>query len=589
MLSDDERRRFHWAIQQLKKSGEFSKLAVIHAQAALSGGAHSGPAFLGWHREFMKRAEFAIRQLDPELAIPYWDSTMDSVLPRPADSVMWTDELMGATDSNGFVSTGDFANFVTFENHPHVTRSVGTKGSPFTEDDINYVLSQYKIENILAYTAPQQGCPYKANFYAPEYTHGNVHIFVGGDMYDPYTSGNDPIFYIHHTFLDFMWEMFRQQRQSRYERENVYPPDIQVCSSAQHFASAPMRPFDSLRNVDGLSNRYTDNLYEYAPRPSCQDGPNCGSKYLFCDRSHGSMRCASKARVGGRCDGFVNGEDVCYNSICISGYCAALTPFVATTQPVFRYPPAQIQIVPIQSNCFNEHECCAFWASQGECRNNAVYMSEWCKVSCNKCIPTFNPHEECSDHHKNCVMWSRKGECTRNPLWMSENCRKSCAKCDRTRHQTCSSWHFTTLKPQVQLQISVAQNRGSLLDFCATDGCYNEDICCPLWGLQGQCSTNATSMACMCRVTCGLCIPDDYNYGTCTNYHRNCQMWASKGECQKNPWMLENCRHSCRSCFLPWELRQKCRINVGVFPGPSALFLVKHRGASDQQNSFDYI
>lgn len=55
MLTDQERKRFHSALIQLKRSGEYDKLALIHGRAAVSGGAHSGPAFLPWHREFVKR------------------------------------------------------------------------------------------------------------------------------------------------------------------------------------------------------------------------------------------------------------------------------------------------------------------------------------------------------------------------------------------------------------------------------------------------------------------------------------------------------------------------------------------------------
>lgn len=55
MLTDQERKRFHNALIQLKRSGEFDKLALIHGRSAVSGGAHSGPAFLPWHREFIKR------------------------------------------------------------------------------------------------------------------------------------------------------------------------------------------------------------------------------------------------------------------------------------------------------------------------------------------------------------------------------------------------------------------------------------------------------------------------------------------------------------------------------------------------------
>lgn len=65
-----------------------------------------------------------------------------------------------------------------------------------------------------------------------------------------------------------------------------------------------MEPFQ-LKNVDGLSNEYTDNMYEYAPRPTC---PSCGnSKYLFCMKSSGN--CASKIKIGGNCQGL----DECKN------------------------------------------------------------------------------------------------------------------------------------------------------------------------------------------------------------------------------------------------------------------------------------
>lgn len=57
--------------------------------------------------------EIELRRLDPDLAIPYWDSTMDQNLPASRDSIMWDDDFMGRTDENGTVITGPGAHWIT--------------------------------------------------------------------------------------------------------------------------------------------------------------------------------------------------------------------------------------------------------------------------------------------------------------------------------------------------------------------------------------------------------------------------------------------------------------------------------------------
>ncbi len=95
-----------------------------------------------------------------------------------------------------------------------------------------------------------------------------------------------------------------------------------------------MRPFP-IRNIDGLKNAYTDELYYYYPRPNCSaTTPTCGSNYIYCDtrtyrfdpfsfkKFPKIFRCLSKIRAGGNCTGF-EGKDICANGLCdVTGKCA---------------------------------------------------------------------------------------------------------------------------------------------------------------------------------------------------------------------------------------------------------------------------
>ncbi|RCN47019.1 hypothetical protein ANCCAN_06950 [Ancylostoma caninum] len=55
-----------------------------------------------------------------------------------------------------------------------------------------------------------------------ELVHGDVHVCLGADMQQITTSTNDPIFYLHHSFIDSIWEQWRQLRQVwRGARESI--------------------------------------------------------------------------------------------------------------------------------------------------------------------------------------------------------------------------------------------------------------------------------------------------------------------------------------------------------------------------------
>ncbi|KAK6023646.1 shTK domain protein [Ostertagia ostertagi] len=99
----------------------------------------------------------------------------------------------------------------------------------------------------------------------------------------------------------------------------------------------------------------------------------------------------------------------------------------------------------------------------------------------------------------------------------------------------------------------------------ASEGCYNENVCCAYWSLLGECRKKrhsgwlATAKSRVVIVFLWITVMDV----TCLDYHRDCSGWARRGECEKNPWMSENCRASCRTCYSQWDLRTMCRGAVG--------------------------
>nr|CAD2195004.1 unnamed protein product [Meloidogyne enterolobii] len=292
MLSDKEREKFNKILRIMKETGDYDRFAKQHRRVVVEGGAHSGPAFLLWHREFLKRFEITMRLYDPSISLPYWDSVLDSRIPKSADSYLFSNELFGETDNNQSVINGPYSPWRTLEGNQFITRSVGESGSCLKQKDIDTIMNKNGILNCLGYSTPK------------DIIHGLVHVFCGGDMLNVSTSANDPIFYYHHCFMDFIWEMWRYKNQNRTERELQYPPDNEECASDDHYANATMEPFNNLVNIDALRNVYTDLLYEYAPRPNCDNITDCGSKYLFCDRSHGRPECVAKIKIGGNCTGF---------------------------------------------------------------------------------------------------------------------------------------------------------------------------------------------------------------------------------------------------------------------------------------------
>ncbi|VDK73249.1 unnamed protein product, partial [Cylicostephanus goldi] len=189
------------------------------------------------------------------------DSTLDSRLPNPRQSVLWSDELLGGSRS-GEVRDGAFKGWMLENKSRVIRRAVGASSRPMSVTSFLAFIGSSNIQQLLGSPAAQRRCPIPRTWQTLELVHGSPHVFVGGDMVLLANSANDPAFFLHHCFIDYIWETWRQAKQvKQQDRESEYPRDDSRCSSAAHFARAPMLPFSPMLNIDGLSNEYTGSFY----------------------------------------------------------------------------------------------------------------------------------------------------------------------------------------------------------------------------------------------------------------------------------------------------------------------------------------
>src|SRR6187401_953511 len=120
-LYPGEKKAFVEAVLKLKQTpsqiyppsnNRYDDYVTIHSIAMLATltgpmPAHQGPAFLPWHREFIRRFESDLQSIDDRVTLPYWDWTTEN----KTDSPIWDKDFMGGDgrDGDNMVVTGPFA------------------------------------------------------------------------------------------------------------------------------------------------------------------------------------------------------------------------------------------------------------------------------------------------------------------------------------------------------------------------------------------------------------------------------------------------------------------------------------------------
>lgn len=188
--------------------------------------AHQRPAFLPWHREYLRRYELALQEHDPNVTLPYWDWTVDN----SAASSIWDADFMGGdgTGADSRVEIGAFAHAsgnwdLTLGPGPvYLQREFGQRsgaGSLPTPTQVDNCLDQ------TPYDASPWNTTVAASFRnrlegwtGAGSIHNRVHLWVGGAMLHE-SSPNDPVFWLHHCNVDRLWAQWQREHPAQ-----VYHP-----------------------------------------------------------------------------------------------------------------------------------------------------------------------------------------------------------------------------------------------------------------------------------------------------------------------------------------------------------------------------
>lgn len=221
-MSENERERFKAAYVALIDSGFMSFHVDHHSNMThRMHGTMSGPIafqrFLPWHRVYLDRLGEALRQVDPDVFIPYWDWTDDPAIP----------DWLGDLTPTVILPNGNSIN---------VTRSPGTSTPSLpTQQSIDSIMQETAFT---PFTRKLEGVPFGA--------HNQVHVWVGGTMFFIPTAPADALFWLHHAEVDRLWAQW----------QDTHPNQTPSLAGADAILDPWPERFDEVLSIDQLGYRY---------------------------------------------------------------------------------------------------------------------------------------------------------------------------------------------------------------------------------------------------------------------------------------------------------------------------------------------
>ncbi|KAJ6534938.1 tyrosinase, partial [Mycena capillaripes] len=270
VLSNEQKLEFITAVQCLHQLPGISHLQgaktryddFVAVHVVLTENIHNVGHFLPWHRRFLNVYEAALREeCGFQGALPYWNWSQDVGSGRPLAESPVFDPIYGFGGNGadipdyaqkfgrhsrlssagwvapgaggGCVTDGPFASFmlsvgpgINVTNHC-MTRAIN--------DNMRQFLSPARVADLALPTTFEEfrieleGTPVTETMRV----HDGGHNAVDGEMGDRYSSPGDPLFYLHHAFLDKLWwdwvgMDFSSRAEDMSGRSTVNPPYVEI-------------------------------------------------------------------------------------------------------------------------------------------------------------------------------------------------------------------------------------------------------------------------------------------------------------------------------------------------------------------------
>ncbi|KAI8869987.1 Di-copper centre-containing protein, partial [Ramicandelaber brevisporus] len=200
-MSSAELNKYFNALKRMNsgsRPNQFDRFAQVHVWFA--GQIHGYASFFPFHRQMLRDWEQTLQRVsgDPSVFQPYWDWTQDSQ--NPSASRVLSTSLFGGNSNGGCANIPNLGGqWPVFWDGNYQVRQRCLQRN-FDNNAMRAYSSKSAIQTIMRSTnsfeqfAPAiEGSP-----------HGMIHVSIGGDM-NTMASPNDPIFWLHHAFIDKMW------------------------------------------------------------------------------------------------------------------------------------------------------------------------------------------------------------------------------------------------------------------------------------------------------------------------------------------------------------------------------------------------